>query len=116
MLPCPGAIHQDPNSTRTCTMTLSRTLLILSLVLVTFAPAGAQELVKSSAKPPADPPETNVSERVRLLESELERQNNKLDQLQKTLVEQQQTIQALIVKLSGETSASTVKESETPAA
>jgi uncharacterized coiled-coil protein SlyX len=93
----------------------SRILLILLLLLVTLAPAGAQELVKSSAKPPSDPPETNVSERVRLLESELERQNSKLDELQKTLAEQQQTIKALIEKLSGQTSASaaTAKESET---
>ena len=71
-------------------------LLILSLVLMALAPASAQEMVKSSARPPSDPPETNVAERMRLLESELERQNSKLDQLQKTLVEQQQTIQALI--------------------
>src|SRR4051794_5470412 len=83
------------------TMTLSissRILLILSLLLITLAPAGAQELAT----------ETNVAERVRLLESELERQNSKLDQLQKTLVEQQQTIQALLEKLSGETSPAVV--------
>lgn len=96
-------------------MKLSRILVILFLLLVTLAPAGAQELMKSSTKAASDPPETNVSERVRLLESELERQNSKLDQLQKTLLEQQQTIQALIEKLSGQTSASaaTAKESET---
>ena len=64
-------------------------LLLLSFALT----ASAQELVKSA-------PETNVSERVRLLESELERQNTKLDQLQKTLQEQQATIQALLDKLS----------------
>ena len=65
----------------------------LTLLLFGLRPAGAQELVKSA-------PETNVSERVRLLESELERQNAKLDQLQKTLLEQQATIQALLNKLS----------------
>ena len=95
----------------------SRIVLILSLLTFTLAPAAAQELVKSSAKPPSDPPETNVAERVRLLESELERQNSKLDELQKTLLEQQQTIQALIEKLSGDKTAAavTAKETETPA-
>jgi uncharacterized coiled-coil protein SlyX len=93
----------------------SRILFSISLVLMTLAPAGAQELMKSSAKPP-DSPETNVADRVRLLESELERQNSKLDQLQKTLLEQQQTIQALIEKLTGEKTAAVAnaKESETP--
>ncbi len=52
---------------------------------------------------------------MRLLESELERQNGKLDQLQKTLLEQQQTIQTLIEKLSAQPTAvaAAVKESET---
>ncbi|HEY0367382.1 MAG TPA: putative porin [Pyrinomonadaceae bacterium] len=67
-------------------------------------------------KPPADSPETNVSERVRLLESELERQITKLDQLQKTLVEQQATIQALLDKLNAQPSAivATVKDPPPP--
>ena len=56
------------------------------------ARAGAGD---GQALPSPNSPETNVSERVRLLESELERQNAKLDQLQKTLSEQQATIQAL---------------------
>jgi hypothetical protein len=65
------------------------------LALLTFfiLPVDAQELVKSSS-------ETNVVDRVRLLESELERQNTKLDELQKTLLEQQATIKALLDKLS----------------
>ena len=101
-------------------MTLSisrRIVFILSILTLTLAPAGAQELVTSSARPPSDPPETSVSERVRLLESELERQNSKLDQLQKTLLEQQQTIQALLEKLSGEKTpaVTAAKETETPA-
>ncbi len=57
----------------------------------------AQELVKITGST-AD--ETNVTERVRLLEAELERQNAKLDQLQKTITEQQSAIQALLEKLS----------------
>jgi hypothetical protein len=48
-------------------------------------------------------PEVTVTERVRLLEGELERQNAKLDQLQKTLEEQQLTIKALLEKLSAPT-------------
>lgn len=67
----------------------------LALLSFGLLPAHAQELVKSA-------PETNVPERVRLLESELERQNAKLDQLQKTLQEQQATIQALLDKLSAQ--------------
>ena len=44
--------------------------------------------------------EPDVTERVRHLETELEKQNAKLDQLQKTIEEQQTAIQALIDKLS----------------
>lgn len=90
--------------------------LSLPLVFLLFAitPAPAQEMIK----PPADAPETNVSERVRLLESELERQNTKLDQLQKTLAEQQATIQALLEKLNTvpvSTTATTVNNLPPPA-
>ena len=88
--------------------------LCLALMSFCLINARAQELDKSPA------PETNVSERVRVLESELERQNSKLDQLQKTLLEQQQTIQALLEKLSVSTqpvaTAVSAKEAETPVA
>src|SRR5690242_6948197 len=75
-------------------------LCLLALVFsLTFAQG--QELAKNStAKAPDEPVETNVSERVRLLETELERQNAKLDQLQKTIADQQSAIQALLEKLS----------------
>jgi uncharacterized coiled-coil protein SlyX len=95
-------------------MTLSFThRLILWLAILSFGlmPAYAQELVKSATRTPSEEP--NVSERVRLLESELEKQNGKLDQLQKTLAEQQLTIQALLDKLSGGTTAAAAKQSET---
>ena len=46
-------------------------LLVFSIVR--FHARQAQEMIK----PPIDSPETNVAERVRLLESELERQNSK---------------------------------------
>jgi putative porin len=83
------AIEDKITMTLSSIVRLGFCIALLSLAL----PARAQELVKSA-------PETNVSERVRLLESELERQNAKLDQLQKTLLEQQATIQALLNKLS----------------
>lgn len=80
--------------------------------------ANGQELVKSAPRTTTESAtETNVSERVRLLEGELERQNTKLDQLQKTLLEQQATIQALLDKLSPQpastVAATAVKEPET---
>jgi len=89
-----------------------RLSLLLVFFLFAFMPARAQQMIK----PPTDSPETNVSERVRLLESELERQNTKLDQLQKTLNEQQATIQALLEKLNAQPAVATVKEPEAPAA
>ncbi len=93
------------------------TVLRLSffIVLLSFgiSPARAQEIVRT----PAESSETNVTERVRLLESELERQNLKLDQLQKTLMEQQSTIQALLDKLSAQVAPAgpNAKATETPA-
>ena len=71
----------------------SRLILLFAVLFVSLVPAHAQEMIK---------PEINVAERVRLLEGELERQNVKLDQLQKTLEEQQLTIKALLEKLSGQ--------------
>ena len=89
----------------------------LALLSFGFSPARGQELVNSAPRVPSESaPETNVSERVRLLESELERQNTRLDELQKTLREQQATIQALLDKLSAQppTAAAVTKEAETP--
>jgi putative porin len=93
-----------------------RLSLLLVFLLFAVMPTRAQEMVKSAAK--TDSPETTVSERVRLLENELERQNTKLDQLQKTLLEQQATIQTLLDKLNAQPTATvaTVKEAEPPAA
>src|SRR6185369_1731103 len=80
--------------------------LFLFVLSVSSISARGQELVST--------PETNVTERVRQLESELERQNLKLDRLQKTLMEQQATIQALLDKLSTPT-ATSAKAAETTA-
>jgi len=57
-------------------------------------------MAKVVPKSTDDPAETNVSERVRVLEAELDRQNTKLDELQKTIAAQQSAIQALLEKLS----------------
>lgn len=95
-----------------CCIALRLSLLLMFLLVV--IPAQAQEL----ARTPTDSPEAIVAERVRLLESELERQNSKLDQLQKTLMEQQATIQALLEKLNAQpnTAVAAVKEPEKPTA
>jgi hypothetical protein len=67
----------------------------LVILFIAVAPAHAQELVKTDAKTTDE-----VTERVRLLEAELERQNAKLDQLQKMISEQQSAIHALLERLS----------------
>jgi len=78
-----------------------RFVLCLAFLLFGFICAPAQELEKPAGPKAADEPaETNVTERVRLLEAELERQNAKLDQLQKRIAEQQSAIHALLEKLS----------------
>ena len=94
---------------------LKRLAFSFAVLLFVLTPISAQQLIK----PSSDSSETNVAERVRVLESELEHQNAKLDQLQKTLTEQQQTIQALLEKLSAQTNLAapaTAKESETTTA
>lgn len=91
--------------------------LLLAVLTFCLTPALAQDLDRNSAKTAADPPETNVAERVRLLESELERQNTKLDQLQKTITDQQLAIRALLEKLSVQLGpATTAKASEAASA
>ena len=77
------------------------TLLVTVIIIggVNLQNIHGQELIKDSAKP-ASNSEPTVNERVRVLESELEKQNAKLDQLQKTIAEQQAALQALLEKLS----------------
>ena len=86
------------SSRQTC-IALRLSLCSFALIFA-FSSARAQELAKVATKPPEDRAEPNVSERVRVLEAELEQQNAKLDQLQKTIAEQQSAIQALLEKLS----------------
>jgi len=74
-------------------------ILWFAVFICGLMPAHAQELITTATKAP-ETTETSVNERVRLLEAELERQNAKLDQLQKTIGEQQAAIQALLEKLS----------------
>ena len=72
-----------------------KSVLLIALFVFASSTTRAQEQLK-----PADPTDSAVTERIRHLESELERQNSKLDQLQKTIADQQAAIQALLDKLS----------------
>ena len=93
-------------------MTLSignRLILLFAVLSLGFISVHAQEMLKN----PNNPHDPNVAERVRTLEGELERQNAKLDQLQKTLEEQQLTIKALLDKLSGQTTPTAAKAADT---
>lgn len=82
-----------------------KSVLLIAASVFAAHPTIAQEQIK-----PADSNDPAVTERIRVLESELERQNDKLDQLQKTIADQQQAIQALLDKLS----VKSVKETEPP--
>src|ERR1041385_7191006 len=73
----------------------------------------AQEFAKNAVKTAADSTEPTVNERVRVLETELEKQNAKLDQLQKTIADQQTAIQALLERLSVTKPASEVADKPT---
>jgi len=75
--------------------------LFFSFILVAAQLDKAQEAANNT-KPTSSADESFVVERVRQLEAELERQNNKLDQLQKTISQQQLAIQALLEKLNPE--------------
>lgn len=93
------------------------TRILLSLIIVTAitARAAGQELVNVEAKTSTSHPEVNVEERVRLLESELERQNTKLDQLQKTIADQQEALRSLLEKFSVAKSEITTTPAPNPA-
>ncbi|HET9525951.1 MAG TPA: putative porin [Pyrinomonadaceae bacterium] len=92
--------------------------ILVAILLFGLTSAHAQDLaVKAPAKTPDNATKTpneatepNVAERVRLLEAELERQNAKLDQLQKTITDQQAAIQALLDKLSVAVSVKSVSQ------
>lgn len=74
--------------------------LFFCFVLFGAPIVNAQDAASVPKTPSTD--DSVVLERVRQLEAELERQNSKLDQLQKTLNQQQLAIQALLDKLSTE--------------
>jgi len=93
-----------------------RLSLLFAILAFALTPAAAQELVKTAAKRENETAETNVTERVRVLETELERQNAKLDQLQKIISEQQVAIQALLEKLSVKSVPAETVATNTPAA
>lgn len=72
--------------------------IFLSTLFLTRAVG--QESVQQTSAQTEQPSEVSMSERVKQLESEVERQNSKLDQLQKTIAEQQLVLKALLEKLS----------------
>jgi len=75
--------------------------LFLFFCFVLFgAPLTNAQDTANAPKTPSSTDDSFVLERVRQLEVELEKQNSKLDQLQKTITEQQLAIQALLEKLS----------------
>jgi hypothetical protein len=90
-------------------------ILWFAVFICGLVPAHAQELITTATKGP-ETTETSVNERVRLLEAELERQNAKLDQLQKTIGEQQAAIQTLLDKFSVKTTAPKAAEENTAVA
>lgn len=77
-----------------------RYAILLIACFALFAPpvVRAQEAANASTRTPVATDETVVMERVRQLEAELEKQNSKLDQLQRTISQQQLAIQALLEK------------------
>src|SRR4051812_18661344 len=98
--------------------------LCLTLLIGNFSVGAlnAQELVKSTVNATLPTTEPTVDERVRVLESELEKQNTKLDQMQKTIANQQIAIQDLLDRLSnarttgGDPKAVVAEASTTPVA
>jgi len=83
-----------------------RVTLCLFAIFLGVSITRGQELAKNTVKTPAESSEPTVNERVRVLEAELEKQNIKLDQLQKTIADQQLAIQTLLDRLSvGKTTA-----------
>src|SRR5258705_2378849 len=83
-------------------LSIARLTLYLIVLMLSLKTTQAQDLVRNSTGNPTTATETSVTDRVRILESELERQNSKLDQLQKTITDQQLALQALLERLSGE--------------
>jgi Putative porin len=74
-------------------------IFLIAIVLIIAGPTNAQEAASAAVRnqPPID--ESIVLDRVRQLEAELEKQNSKLDQLQRTITQQQVAIQSLLEKL-----------------
>ena len=91
-----------------------RVTFCLAASLLSVSATRGQELAKNTAKTPVESSEPTVNERVRVLESELEKQNAKLDQLGKTLADQQVVIHALLERLSVTKASPEATEKSTP--
>lgn len=80
---------------------LTLPLMMLAGFILCFGPAVLAQDATNTVAPKTTSPEPAVTDRVRTLEEELAKQNSKLDQLQKTVSQQQQAIQALLERLAG---------------
>ena len=88
-------------------------LFLFFFFVLIAAPLDKAQEAAGVPKTTSSSDESFVVERVRQLEAELERQNNKLDQLQKTINQQQLAIQALLEKLSPERAEATAVSTTT---
>ena len=100
-----------PSSFRFATL---RVTFCIAASLLSVSATRGQELARNTAKTPVESSEPTVNERVRVLESELEKQNAKLDQLEKTLADQQVVIHALLERLSVTKASPEATEKSTP--
>ena len=91
-----------------------RVTFCIAASLLSVSATRGQELARNTAKTPVESSEPTVNERVRVLESELEKQNAKLDQLEKTLADQQVVIHALLERLSVTKASPEATEKSTP--
>ncbi|PWT95404.1 MAG: hypothetical protein C5B55_01350, partial [Blastocatellia bacterium] len=81
--------------------TLITACLCFVFLLAADIRLSAQEVNTEGSTTSASTSESSVNERVRMLESELDKQSVKLEQLQKTIEQQQKAIETLLTKLSG---------------
>lgn len=105
-----------PSRTKVAINVIALLSLCLTLLSSAVSTVDAQELARNNTKADSTTPEPSTSERVRLLEAEIERQGAKLDQLQKTLAEQQTAIEALLARLSSEKPAASTGDMSVAAA
>src|SRR5215217_2220289 len=103
-------------SRRSIRATLRFGLCFLTTILTLNATrSSAQEVLKNVATIHSTSAESTVNERVRILEGELEKQGTKIDELQKTIEDQQRAIQSLLARFSDNKTPVIVATAETAA-